>query len=651
MSWLKVHLKNKYLVLLLFSLLVAVFSFPEMGMEYGTSVDQSLKWLFNHLFTEGFPQGSNLIFPHGPLAFFMYPLAENFLLAVSVTIILQVAFVLQFYAISGKDRWINVLIVLVLSWFIFSISNFNQLVLSNISVGYLNYLKNDKPIHKYWAFLLAAFAFYVRAYVAILAGALTVSFLVIYFFRNRNIRQTVTDAAILLGMMLLFWLLMFHQFSGFVNYCIGMVHLAGDNSAGAALHPKNNWLLLIPFLIIILTIPFVQKTKEAYMFGFLFLFSFFAAWKYGMARQDFHHMRIYLYFTVISMLFFLLYNPKRLLFNIPVIAVALILFALNINNLDAPQPLTINYSGIVNFKDFLTSFSEVKKERQKQNLEKIAINKLPQEIRDKIGDATVDIYPYDYTILAENHLNWKPRPVIQSYVTYTSWLDQKNADHFRKGEGAQYFIFRLNPTAPDINGGKMQSIDGRYLLNDEPRTLIELMTNYQLVFKNENFLVYSKRPQRIEIGSTLTKPSNIHWDSWITVPDSAVYFTRIKLHFDRSVTGVIKSFLYKDENYHMELKTKDGATFRYRIVPQNAEDGLWISPFLTSAGDTVPPQTVTQVMFNCSDIRMVQNNLSYEWEYFDTDKSMVDNFFGKESSLQDKIYAGENPDDELKKRP
>jgi hypothetical protein len=118
----------------------------------------------------------------------------------------------------------------------------------NIAIGYLNYLKKESAIHKYWAFLLAAFVFYIKAYAAILAGALTISFLAIVIFRNRNIRQIVRDGAVLLGMMILFWVLMFHQFTGFVNYCIGMIHLAGDNSAAAALYPKNDWLLLLPFL-------------------------------------------------------------------------------------------------------------------------------------------------------------------------------------------------------------------------------------------------------------------------------------------------------------------------------------------------------------------------------------------------------------------
>lgn len=627
---LKILFNGKHISIVILALVAAVFSFPEMGLDYGPGVDRSLKWLFNHLFSEGYPQGSNFIFPHGPLAFFMYPTADNFLLAVAVILILQVAFVFQIYTLTGKDKWTNVLIALVLSWFIFSLSNFNQLILSNIAVGYLNYLTNERPAHKYWTFLLAAFVFYVKAYAAILAGAMTVSFLVIVFFRNRDIRKTVTDAVVLLGMMLLFWVLMFHQITGFIDYCIGMIHLAGDNSAAAALYPKNNWMLLVPFLMIIMAIPFVQKTREAYLFGFLFLFSFFAAWKYGMARQDFHHVRIYLYFIIISMLFFLFYSSKKLLLNLSVIVLAFVLFALNMKNLDAPQPLTINYAGIVNFKEFLTSYSEIKAEKEKQNLEKIAINRLPQKARDLIGDATVDIYPYDFTILAANHLNWKPRPVIQSYISYTSWLDKKNADHFKSGEGARYFIFRLNPSAQDQNGGKLESIDSRYLLNDEPQTFLELMRNYQLVFKDKDFMVYQKRPQRMDIGSILTKASVGKWDQWIAVPDSGGYLTRIKLHFDRSFTGDVKSLLYKDENYHMELKTVDGATFRYRIVPQNAEDGLWISPFLTSAGDSVPPKIITEVLFNCSDTRMVKNFLSYEWEYFDAEKKVVDDFFGKD---------------------
>lgn len=638
------RLKSKYVGLISLALLVAVFSFPEMSLDYGTSVDQSLKWLFNHLFSNGLSQGRNIIFPHGPLAFFMYPTGENFIFSALVTMFLQVVFFFQLYRLLGEEKWPYTILTALLSWFIFSLSNFNLLILSNVLVSYLNFLKDEKPIYKYNGFILTAFAFYVKAFVAILSGMLTFSFLLILFLRKRNIKQSLIDLLVLLGAMLFLWLLMYHQLSGFINYCLGMIHLAGDNSAGAALHPTNNWLLIIPFLGMLVGLPFLQQSKEGVTFGLLFLLSFFAAWKYGMAREDYWHMRIFLFFVVISMILFLIYNRKKLWVNIPVIVLALVLFAFNLKNLHYPQPLSINYAGIGNFIKFVTSFSEVKEMKEKENLEIIAVNRLPKPVRDQIGDATVDIYPDDLTIIAANNLNWKPRPIIQSYVTYTSWLDRKNADHFRSAEAPQFFIFKLNNNPHDLNGGTLESMDNRYLLNDEPNTLIELIWNYQRIYADNKFLVYSRRSQKMEFNSIVTPTSQGKWYQWISVPDTTSQIKRLKLHVKRSLAGDIKSFLYKDELYYLYLKTQNGNTLKYRIVPQNAVDGIWISPFLTSAADQAPVETITQVMMICSDKNMVEDTFSFEWEYLNLEEKEICHFFGKDSMKGNEVYVDETMD-------
>ncbi|MBC8003952.1 MAG: hypothetical protein H7X84_00650 [Verrucomicrobia bacterium] len=282
--------------------------------------------------------------------------------------------------------------------------------------------------------------------------------------------------------------------------------------------------------------------------------------------------------------------------------------------------------------------------REKENLEIIAINRLLKPVRDQIGDATVDIYPNDLTIIAANSLNWKPRPIIQSYVTYTSWLDKKNADHFRSSEAPQFFVFRLNNNSHDLNGGTLESMDNRYLLNDEPNTLIELIRNYQRIYADNNFLVYSRRPQKMDINSIVTQTSQGKWYQWISVPDTASQVKRLKLHVKRSLAGDIKSFLYKDELYYLYLKTQNGNTLKYRIVPQNAADGIWISPFLTSASDHAPAEIITQVMLICSDKNMVENTFSFEWEYLNLEEKAISHFFGKDSVKVNEVYLDETMD-------
>src|SRR5687767_339497 len=60
-------------------LLVVIGTFPENDWTFSPGIDPPLTWLYNHLFIQDFGQALNIVFPHGPLAFFMYPLPETVL--------------------------------------------------------------------------------------------------------------------------------------------------------------------------------------------------------------------------------------------------------------------------------------------------------------------------------------------------------------------------------------------------------------------------------------------------------------------------------------------------------------------------------------------------------------------------------------------
>ena len=59
----------------LLTLLLVALTFPRLDITTDIGVDNSLAWAFNHLFATGLDQAAHLVFPHGPLAFLMYPQA------------------------------------------------------------------------------------------------------------------------------------------------------------------------------------------------------------------------------------------------------------------------------------------------------------------------------------------------------------------------------------------------------------------------------------------------------------------------------------------------------------------------------------------------------------------------------------------------
>ena len=622
---------------LLISIFVIIGTFPDNDWSFSVGIDPPLAWVFNNLFKTGLDIGKHIIFPHGPLAFFMYPLQENILLSTLVTSILKALLVFNvvwlFSDSKNQTKW---LASFVFAYFFSIIAGFNHLLLANILLLYCNSYLSNKKVYKYLAFFITSFAFFVKAYVAILSGILFISFILYCFFNNKNIKHLFIDGFIMLGLILAFWLFMYGTFNGFIRYIFGMFHLAQDNSSAAAYYPYNNWLILILFLITITSIFLINRTKKSLFFGILIALSLFAAWKHGMAREDIYHVKGFLIYVIICLTVFVFFHNKNRYTNLILSIVAVFLFSINMKNSVKPFSLNSELFRVNNFIEFISEFNDLKQKATIKSGNEISNNKLPRKMLDSILYSTVDIYPWDYSIIAANNLNWQPRIVIQSYACYTSWLDQKNAVHFDSELAPNYLIWESNKILKNVNGGSINSIDNRYLLNDEPQTILSILTNYDFSIKESQFLLLKKRTKPLQIQKKENRSSESTWGKWIDVPENNGSLLRVKLNFSKTILQRSKSFLYKDEQFWIYLKLNNGSLHKYRIVPKNATDGIWINPYIFSFDKAY---TVDKIMFKCSNQSILTNKLTVSWEQieFNNNLTCIDNFFNINKSLTDSI--------------
>ena len=91
--------------------IIIVATFPQVDLAYSVGIDPPLAWAFNFLFEHGLKAGKDIVFPHGPLAFLMYPLQANIVLAVIVTSLLKLLLVVNVYKLisySGEKKWLSI---------------------------------------------------------------------------------------------------------------------------------------------------------------------------------------------------------------------------------------------------------------------------------------------------------------------------------------------------------------------------------------------------------------------------------------------------------------------------------------------------------------------------------------------------------------
>ncbi len=621
---------NDLLKILFIGLLVIIGTFPENDLTFTTGIDPPLAWVYNYLYYHGLIVGKDIIFPHGPLAFFMYPLQENILIETIVTSFLKILLIfnlLKLFYNSGTSKWS---LTLIIAYFISIIANFNHLILTNIILLYFNYYHTKNTGFKLLAFVLTAFAFYVKSYVAILSGIITFSFLTYFIVSDRNYKKLAIDIITILGLLLLYWLLMYGTFSGFIKYATGMYYLAQDNSSAASYYPYNNWWLLSIFLLIIFSIAYLNKSKSSLFFLILISLSLFAAWKHGMAREDLSHVKGFLVYLIIVLSILVISGKENIFRNLTFSMVAVFLLIINMaNSVNYVSP-KYDLFGINNFIGLITDFSGIKSSANRIICNNTSKNKLNQAILDSIKSETVDVYPWDYTIISTNNLNWQPRVVIQSYASYNSWLDNQNAKHFISDKAPTFFIWEINKNAGDINAGKMESIDYRALLNDEPQTILQILRNYKPFYNDEKFMIFKRRLKPLKISKAIVGNLKTKWGKWISAPNAKGDLLRVKLSFNKSILQCLKSFLYKDEQFWIYLKLSNGLIHKYRIVPKNAKDGIWINPYILNPANHFIEPNVEEILFKCSNQNIMTDSLLIEWEQIDfEDKNYILQFFNK----------------------
>jgi hypothetical protein len=378
----------------------------------------------------------------------------------------------------------------------------------------------------------------------------------------------------------------------------------------------------------------------------LLALSIFAAWKHGMSREDIAHARGFFFLLFCFAILFFLFTKRHTLRNFGLIGISLIGFYINLTNVYSYSSVSFEFSGVNNFVDFLQNYSGIKQHADDLTKKSLQENILPDSVVKLIGKESVDAYPWDYSIIPANNLKWQPRPVIQSYAAYTHWLDNENSKHFESKKAATFLIWQLNKVSKNIMSGSFESIDGRYLLNDEPNTIISILCNYEPVYKDEKFIVYKKRTVSQEIKINTVAKTKTTWDKWTETPINQVDLTRVKVKIHGNILRKIKSFLYKDEFFYIYCKMEDSSIVKWRIVPKNAEDGLWINPMIFDPSNK--PLKVVSVLFKNSNARLFKDNIDLEWiNYQFVRNSNIENypiyFFNSDSIIQHKtLYTSSN---------
>jgi hypothetical protein len=194
---------------------------------------------------------------------------------------------------------------------------------------------------------------------------------------------------------------------------------------------------------------------------------------------------------------------------------------------------------------------------------------LPESMRAVIGRSSVDVYPWEVSYVPANGLSWINRPLPASFNTYTPVLDSLNAAFFESSGRPEYLLWHT-----DIG---VYSIDGRFLLWDEPRTLRAILNYYDMVTADSSvFLLRSRTQPRFGAPQPITTLI-MPWNTWTPVPQTAGVILA-EASITRPLIMRLIRALFREGPVTMSLRFSSGEEATYRLVPDNMGEGLWVSP-------------------------------------------------------------------------
>jgi hypothetical protein len=615
--------KTNNLLLFFIALVPALVLFPFPVSVFANGIDPPLAWVFNFMIRGNSALGKEIIFPHGPLAFLMYPLpvGSNLWIAVAIHLAARIFMAYCLLKLATRKPLGYMAFALVSSFVLLAVNDLLLTLVQIIILCYLNFFERRNITWLFPALILTPLALYIKAFVGIVSMIITLSFAGIMIYRSiigLESRHRLLLFLIIPFILVLVWLGLYGDLTGLAGYMKGMVYLAADNSAAVAVYPLNNWwitgsALIVGLILILINVRNVKLLQFAILAGP----ALFAIWKYGMAREDYLHTSMLFVFVMFTVLIYIILTSKFSIVNSVLSLLIIVLFYFTLQKSYYFEPFKIKVNGLQTLVSKALNNSYFADTCSSASEKAIVRNKLDKEILDLIGNANVDIYPWDYSYIAANNFKWQPRPVIQSYAAYTRELDQMNANHLESKKAPDFILWELRKITRDIHGGTLESIDGRYLLNDEPDALLAMLSRYELAAVQKGIfpvLVYKKRTNALKSNVKIIQQTKASWNTWIDVPATGGGIQRASVDMQRNLSGKIKSFVYKDEVAFVYYMLENGDIRMYRIVPKNAAYGLWINPLLINPENGRESVRVSKIMFHCSDRQMMKDEIAIRWE-------------------------------------
>ena len=369
-----------------------------------------------------------------------------------------------------------------------------------------------------------------------------------------------------------------------INFIKGSLEISSGYSSAMSIVGSSLEVRFALSQFLLISLVFILLIKENLENIGLYLSLEFILWlsfKHGFIRQDGH---VFIFICATPLIIMLCANhlktikTNRILLLTHSYAV-FIFFMYSIipqpfgQNTNIPAFQTLYPQNFISKIGTIFNLTQLEKNIQissSKNLEEV---KLSDEIKNIVANKLIDVVPWELSLVKGNNLNWKPRPIIQSYSAYTKFLDNKNFQSIVDFPRDNIFY-------------SFYTIDERHPFFDEPKTFFNIFCNYQFATHIDelttnkflaNMILLEKRNSNICSNEEIDKTTFINWNQEKLLQFNNADFMRAKVKIKYSLLGKVYKTIFRVPPVYIQVDYNNGNASKYRIIAENAENGIIIS--------------------------------------------------------------------------
>jgi hypothetical protein len=451
------------------------------------------------------------------------------------------------------------------------------------------------PPTKGGAIIVAAFAVMALVKFTIFTSASAVVFFVaLHEALQRRWKRAVLGPALFVASLLLSWLVCGQSLADVPAYLRYSMEIASGfgTMSSRPLGPVLAWALALAAFILLLAAASLWRTARPLLPKLVACLSVlacaFVSWKHGFTRADIHVVEFLAVAFPYACLLALLAPPAlshagipaRAWQAAPLLALVLCLPPLSMTEVGALQPFARIWPALKNATS--TALSTLQTDTRLPGIDDAPSKNLEEwrlpEIRSLLNHDSVDVINFQQGYALINGLNYRPRPVFQSYTSYTPRLQEFNRAHYLSTAPAHVLL-------------RLESIDSRLPWLDDGPLMLDLVTRWVPHFREKGFLVLMHDPG-VE-GEWVDVHTGVgQWNRIVKMPASAKTALRaFRLDAPRSLAGRVKQFLYHGAQATIILRTADGERINRAFIPEMARLGVLLSPWMGNVDELLSWQS------------------------------------------------------------